>query len=318
MKRRSFLAAPALLPALAHAQQSPPLIGVLRVGGRAVEQFEPVFRRDLTRLGHQDGKTYRLQVLFADGDSSRLPALAAELVKMGAKVIVTFGNAGAAAAQAATTDIPIVGMADDLVGWGLVASMARPGGNTTGVSILAHELNTKRLEILHEIVSHARKIGVVIDDNFTLPGELDRLQAGANAIGLALTVVHARTVPEIAPAIAALAAAGVEAVQFMTSPFLNGTRATFIAAMTKMKMPAMYEWPETVEEGGLASYGPRITLCYRHVAVLVSKVLKGTRPADLPIEQPATFVLALNTGAARSIGLTIPEAMLLRADVVVD
>jgi putative ABC transport system substrate-binding protein len=317
MKRRSFLAA-ALLPAAASAQQPPPLIGVLRVGGRADEQFEPVFRRDLARLGWEDGKSYRLQVLFADGDSSRLRAMAAELVKAGSKVLVTFGNRGAAAAQAATKEIPIVAMADDLVAWGLVASMARPGGNTTGVSILAHELDVKRLEVLHELVPQAKKIGVVNDDNFTIPGELEKLQAAAARIGLALTVVHVRTVPEIAPALAALAAAGVEAVQFMASPFLNGARGTFITAMAKMKLPALYEWPETVEEGGLVAYGPRISLCYRHVAVLVNKVLRGAKPADLPIEQPATFVLAINTGAARAIGLTLPEAMLLRADVVVD
>src|SRR5260370_5979654 len=128
MKRRSFLAA-ALLPTAAAAQQPPPLIGILRAGGRADEQFESVFRHDMTRLGWEDGKTYRTQFLFADGDSSRLPALAAELVKAGPKVLVAFGNAGAAAMQAATKDIPIVVMADDLLAWGVVASMARPGGH---------------------------------------------------------------------------------------------------------------------------------------------------------------------------------------------
>jgi putative ABC transport system substrate-binding protein len=318
MKRRSLLAAPALLPALAHAQQPPPLIGILRVGSEKDEQFLPIFKRDMARLGWDDGKTWRAQVAFAEGDASRLPALATGLVKAGARVLVPFGNAGVAAAQAATKEIPIVAMADNLVALGMVASMARPGGNTTGVSILAHELDVKRLEVLHELVPQAKKIGLVIDDNFTLPDELDRLKAAAPKIGLALTVVHVRTIPEIAPALAALAAAGVEAVQFMASPFLNGTRGTFIAAMAKMKLPALYEWPETVEEGGLLAYGPRISLCYRHVAVLVNKVLRGAKPADLPVEQPATFVLAINTGAARAIGLTLPEAMLLRADVVVD
>jgi putative ABC transport system substrate-binding protein len=117
---------------------------------------------------------------------------------------------------------------------------------------------------------------------------------------------------------AALRAAKVEAVQFLASPFLNALRARFIDEVGKMKVPAMYEWPETVEEGGLASYGPRIALCYRHVAVLVNKVLRGAKPVELPIEQPATFMLALNTGTARTIGLQLPEAMLLRADVVVD
>jgi len=130
--------------------------------------------------------------------------------------------------------------------------------------------------------------------------------------------MHVQTLPEIVPAMAALGAAKVEAVQFLTSAFLTGARAAFMAEIAKMKVPAMYEWPETVEEGGLASYAPRISLCYRHVAVLVNKVLRGAKPADLPIEQPATFVLAINTGAAHAIGLALPEAMLLRADVVVD
>jgi putative ABC transport system substrate-binding protein len=320
MRRRNFLAGigAVLLPAALRAQQAPPLIGVVRVGNRADDQFESVFRRDLVRLGWEDGKTYRMQVLFADGNTSRMSALTAELVKAGPKVMVTFGNLGVAAAQAATRDIPIVGMANDLVAAGLVSSMARPGGNTTGVSILAHELDVKRLEVLHEIAPQARKIGLVTDDNFEIKGQLEKLQAAAPNMGLALTVVHVQTPAEIAPAIAALAAAGVEAVQFTTSPFLNSTRATFIAAMTKMKLPAMFEWPETVEEGGLISYGPRISLCYRHVAVLVNKVLRGAKPADLPIEQPVTFTLAVNTGTARAIGLTLPESMLLRADVVVD
>ena len=221
-----------LSPTVVRAQQVSPLIGVLRVGSRTDEQFEPVFRRDLARLGWEDGKTYRLQVLFADGKSSRLAELTAELVKAGPKVLVAFGNVGVETAQAAAKDIPIVAMANDLVAAGLVSSMARPGGNTTGVSILAHELDGKRLEVLHDIAPQARKIGVVTDDNFEIKGQLEKLQAAAFNFGLALTVVNVQTPAEIAPAIAALAAARVEAVQFMTSPFLNSARATFIAAMT--------------------------------------------------------------------------------------
>ena len=320
MRRRDFLAATgaALLPASVAAQPQPPLIGVLRVGGRADDQFEPVFRRDLARLGWEDGKTYRLQILFADNDSSRLPALAAELVKAGSKVLVAFGQVGVATVQSATREIPIVAMSDDLVERGLVASMARPDGNTTGVSVLARELDVKRLEVLHEFAPQATKIGVVIDDVFAIGGALETLQAAAPRLGLALTVVHVQTPAEIAPAMATLAAAKVEAVQFLASPFLHGTRAVFMAEMNRMKVPALYEWPETVEDGGLMAYGPRISLCYRHVAVLVNKVLHGAKPADLPVEQPTIFTLAINTRTALAIGLQVPEQMLLRADVVVD
>jgi ABC-type uncharacterized transport system substrate-binding protein len=320
MRRRQFLAATGavLSPAVVRAQQVPPLIGVIRVNAKSSEQFEGGFRRDMARLGWEESRGYRTHYLWADGDTGRLPAMAAELVKAGAKVLVAFGNPGVAAAQAATRDMPIVAMADDLVAVGLVPSMARPGGNTTGLSIMGHELDVKRLEVLHEIDPQALRVGVVMDDNSALKGEVAKLEQAAAKLGLDPTIVHASRREQIAPAMASLAAARVESVQFLASPFLNGARATFIDQILTMKVPAMYEWPETVEEGGLVSYAPRISLCYRHVAVLVSKVLRGAKPADLPIEQPATFTLAVNTGTAHAIGLTLPEAIILRADVVVD
>jgi putative tryptophan/tyrosine transport system substrate-binding protein len=317
MKRRIFLGL-ALLPAVSQAQQPPPLIGVMRVNARGAEQFAEPFQRDMTRLGWQEGRTYRTQFLWADGDTSRLPAMAAELLQSGARVLVTFGNFAMAAAQAATKQVPIVGIADDLVGAGLVPSMARPEGNTTGVSIMGHELNAKRLEILHEIAPQAHRIGVIRDEVNAVKGTSEKLEKAAQSLGLKLTVVSIATRDEIAPGLAALAAARVEAVQVLPSPFLNSQRATFVERIREMKLPAIYEWPETVEEGGLASYGPRQSLCFRHVAVLVSKVLHGAKPSDLPIEQPTTFTLAINTGAAQAIGLQVPETILLRADVVVD
>jgi putative ABC transport system substrate-binding protein len=317
MKRRIFLGL-ALLPAVSQAQQPPPLIGVMRVNARGAEQFAEPFRRDMMRLGWQEGRTYRTQFLWADGDTSRLPAMAAELLQSGARVLVTFGNIAMAAAQAATKQVPIVGMADDLVGAGLVPSMARPEGNTTGVSIMGHELDAKRLEILHEIAPQARRIGVIKDEVNAVKGASEKLEKAAQSLGLKLTVVHIGKREEIAPQLAALAAARVEAVEVLASPFLNSQRATFVGRMREMKLPAIYEWPETVEEGGLSSYAPRQSLCFRHVAVLVSKVLRGAKPADLPIEQPTTFTLAINTGAAQAIGLQVPENLLLRADVVVD
>jgi ABC-type uncharacterized transport system substrate-binding protein len=320
MKRRSFLAVPAMLPAIAPCgawAERPPLVGILRVNGPAAELFVPTFRRDMARLGFEEGKNYRTQVLFADGDIRRLPALAAELVKAGAQILVPFGNPGVTAAQRASAGLPIVALADDLAGSGLVASMARPGGSTTGVSIMGFELDPKRLEILHEIAPAARRIGVVVDP--TVPsGKYGAVEEAAAKLGLQLVMLRAQTPEQIGPALAELQAAKVEAVQFLASPFLNSQRAFFIEKLRELKLPGMYEWPETVEEGGLTSYAPRITLCFRYLAVQVAKVLKGAKPADLPVEQPTAFVLALNTGAARAIGLTIPEAMLLRADLVVD
>jgi len=317
MRRRTLLAAPFLLPAAARAE-APPLIGVMRVSGRSVEQFVDVFQRDMARLGFEEGKTYRVQTLFADDDNSRLPAMAAELVRAGARIIVPFGNRGVAAAQAASPDVAVVGMADDLAGFGLVKSMARPGGNTTGVSILGHELNVKRLEVLHEIAPAARHVGAVKDDTNMVKGAFEKVEAAAAQLGLRLTAVEVKTREQVEPALATLAAAKVDAIQFLASPVLNGLRRVFVERVAGLRLPAMYEWPETVEEGGLASYAPRITLCYRHVAVLVAKVLRGARPADLPVEQPTAFTLALNTGTAKAIGLQIPGDFLLRADVIVD
>ena len=294
-----------------------PLVGVLRTGSPSDDLFRDVFKRDMARLGFEEGRAYRTQYAFAEGDVTRLPALAAGLVQAGAQLLVAFSVTGVAAAQAATRTVPIVAMADDLVAAGQVASVARPGGNTTGVSIMGRLLDIKRLEVLHELVPKARKIGVVTDSTVSAV-ELRELEQAARKLGLVPTTVDIHSVERIAPGIATLEAAGVEAVQFFASTFLQVVRGRFIAEMTRLKLPAMYEWPETVEEGGLSSYGPRISLCYRHVAVLVSKVLRGARPADLPIEQPTNFTLAVNGGAARKIGLVLPEDMILRADLVVD
>jgi putative tryptophan/tyrosine transport system substrate-binding protein len=319
VRRRSLIAAAGamVLPASARAQ-TPPLVGVLRFNPRRVETFAGIFERDMARLGWEDGKDYRAEFLFADGDPSRLPALAADLVARQPRVIAVFGNTAVAAVQQATREIPIVGMADDLVAVGLVSSMARPDGNTTGVSIMAFELDGKRLEVLHEMVLAAHRIGIVSDPASASKGAIDRVEQAAGKLGLTLSVVRIEKPDDVAPGLAALAAARVEAVQMLASPFLNAQRGVFIERLQAMRLPAMYEWPETVEEGGLACYGPRQSLVFRHVAVLIDKVLRGARVADLPVEQPTTFTLALNAAAARAIGLQLPSALLLRADLVVD
>ncbi len=320
MKRRSLLAAPAFLPGLVRAQASLPLVGVLRTGRQGDDQFVEVFRRDMARLGYEEGRNYRVHYAFANGNAERLPALASELVTAGIQLLVVFSVSGVAAAQAATRTIPIVAMADDLalVNTGQVASVARPGGNTTGVSILGRLLDSKRLEVLHELVPGARRIGMVTDGVASTLAELGKVEEAARKLGLATTVTHIRNEGQIDAGLASLRAAGVEAVQFFASTFLQAARHRFIDEINRMKLPAIYEWPETVEEVGLSSYGPRITLCYRHVAVLVSRVLRGAKPSDLPIEQPSVFTLAINTGVAKKIGIVLPENMLLRADLLID
>ena len=207
-------------------------------------------------------------------------------------------------------------MADDMVGSGLAASMARPGGNTTGVSILSPELDVKRLEILHEFVPQARRIAVLADT--TTISTRTQLASAARDLGVQLLVFEIQNSAEIGGTLDAIARARVDAVNVLASPLLNATRQLIIERTRNARLPAIYQFPETAEEGGLLSYGPRILLCYRHVVSLVDKVLRGTKPADLPIEQPSKFELAVNLKTAIDIGMTIPPTLLLRADEVIE
>jgi putative ABC transport system substrate-binding protein len=242
--------------------------------------------------------------------------LARELVAQQASLIITFGNSGIQAVQQATTSIPIVGMSDDMVGDGLVVSMARPGGNTTGISIFGKELNAKRLELLHEFAPQAHRIAVLADPD--LFGNRLQLETAAHALGLELFVFTAQNRDEMVRALDAMETTQVEAVNILTSPFLNAARNIIIERLRRARLPSIFEWPESAQEGGLLGYGPRALLVYRLVAGLADKVLRGAAPADLPIEQPTRFALALNLKTAKAIGLTIPEALLSRADEVIE
>jgi len=177
-------------------------------------------------------------------------------------------------------------MTDDMIGSGLAASMARPGGNTTGVSILASELDVKRLEILHEFVPQARRIAVLIDT--TRISTRPQLSSAARDLRVELVPFEAQNPDEVSRALDAIAAAKVEAVNVLASPLLNSSRLQIIDRMHTAHLPAIYQWPESAEDGGLLAYGPRTLLCYRHVVSLVDKVLRGANPADLPIEQPSS------------------------------
>jgi putative ABC transport system substrate-binding protein len=322
VKRRAFIAAlggvAAVWPLVARAQQpTMPLIGVLRINSKdADEAFEAPFRRYMKELGWEEGRDVRFQFVWAGGQRERLPVLAQELVAQKANLIVTFGNSGVQAVQRTTRSIPIVGMSDDMVGGGLAASMARPGGNTTGISILGSELDVKRLDLLHEFAPQARSIAVLADPSSF--GNRPQLENAARALGLELPVFIAQNREEIARALDAMEVARVEAVNILASPFLNATRSVIIERLRRARLPSIFEWPESAYDGGLLGYGPRLLLTYRLVAILVDKVLRGAAPADLPIEQPTKFELTINLKTAKAIGLTIPEALLLRADEVIE
>jgi putative ABC transport system substrate-binding protein len=267
-------------------------------------------------IGWEERRNIRFLVVLTEGSDDRAPALAGELIGKNVDVIITFGNPLIQASQRATETIPIVGMADDMVGSGLADSMARPGRNTTGVSILASELDVKRLEILHEFVPQTRRIGVLADP--TTISTRAQLTGAARDLDLELVLLEAQSPEEVNRSLDAIAAAKVGAVNVLASPPLFAARHLIMEQMRATRMPAIYQWPETAEEGGLLAYGPRLLLCYRHVVSLVDKVLRGAMPAELPIEQPFKFELVVNLNTASAIGLTIPSALLLRSDEVID
>jgi putative tryptophan/tyrosine transport system substrate-binding protein len=321
MRRRTFitiLGGVATWPVVAHAQQGRrPLIGVLRPNRQHVlETFAEPFRRYMKAVGWEEGRNIEFLFVWTDGLSERAPALAGELVAQNVDIVVTFGDPAIRAAQHATQTIPIVGMADDIVGSGLAASLSRPGGNTTGVSILASELDVKRLEILHEFVPQARRIAVLIDR--TTISTRAQLAGAARNLGLEILPFEAQSPDEIGRILDEMAAAKVEAVNVLASPLLNVARVQIIERMRAARLPAIYQWPESAEDGGLLAYGPRTLLCYRHVVSLVDKILRGSKPGDLPIEQPSKFELVVNLKTANSLGMTIPPALLVRADEVIE
>jgi putative ABC transport system substrate-binding protein len=313
------LGACVLAPNIAWAQATKrrPVIGVIRINPRDTnETFIEPFRRDMAALGWKENENVEFAFSWASGRNNALPLLAADMVARGVDVIVTFGAPGVRAAQNATRTIPIIGMADDLVGAGLVQSMARPGGNTTGISILATELDAKRLEVLHEVAPAARRIGVLHDMSITT--SIPAVKAAGRSFGVELIFAPAQTDAEVTAAIRTLIKARVSAVNVLASPILNAYRAHQIAKFAQARLPAIYEWPETAEQGGLLGYGPRNTAAYRHVAELVNKVLRGAKPGDLPVEQPTKFELVINMKAAKALGIKIPQSVLVRADKVIE
>jgi putative tryptophan/tyrosine transport system substrate-binding protein len=321
MDRRTFIAAVGggllTAPLATEAQQGRlPVIGVIRSGSKPnVDGFAARFGRDMQALGWEDGRNIRYIFVWADGRDDRFPALAADLVARPVDVIFVFGDPEIRAAQRATSTIPIVGLADDMVGSGFVASMARPGGNITGVSILAGELDAKRLALLHELVPHARRIGVLADP--TTVDTVPQVEKAARDLGIDLVTRPAKNREEIGRALDAMIAARVGAVNVLASPVLDRLRGFIIDRVRQARLPAIYQWPEIVQEGGLVSYGPRRALIYQQMTRFVDKILKGANPGDLPVEQPTKFELLINMKTAKALGITIPQSVLLRADEVI-
>jgi putative tryptophan/tyrosine transport system substrate-binding protein len=276
------------------------------------------FRQGLRDLGYIEGKNILIEYRYAEGNQVRLPDLAAELVSLKVDVIVATG-AGGLAAKNATQTIPIVFAAvQDPIATGLVDSLAMPGGNVTGLSILAPELSGKRLELLKEVVPRITRVAFLWGSSS--PGALvtkKETQAAGKALGLQLQSLEVRDSKDFDTVFEAATRDRAQALLTSPSSFINTHQARIIEFATKNRLPAMYASPEFVDAGGLMSYAPNYTDQYRRAAIYVDKILKGAKPADLPVEQPTKFEFVINLKAAKQIGLTIPPNVLARADKVI-
>jgi putative tryptophan/tyrosine transport system substrate-binding protein len=327
VKRREFISllggAAAAWPLTARAQQpAMPVIGFLSSGSSSAwGSFVDGFRRGLGEAGFIPGQNVTIEYRWADGQYDRLPALAADLV--GQRVAVIFAAGGpdpARAAKAATSIIPIAFYtAADPVKAGLVPSFNRPGGNVTGVSIMGSVLEGKRLELLHELVPKASTIGVLIDPNYPAAESESRdAQEAAARFGVTALMLAAGTEQDIDTAFATLAQRGAGALLVTQNPFFLARREQLFVLAMRHGLPAMYFLREFPVNGGLASYGPDFKEGYRQAGIYVGRILKGTKPADLPVLQPTKFELVINLKTAKTLGLDVPDKLLALADEVIE
>jgi ABC-type uncharacterized transport system substrate-binding protein len=323
MRRRELIAllggAVATAPRALRAQPPAiPVFGILLVFSRdAGQTFTAPIRAYMQALGYVEGRNIAFDIRFADGQAERLPALAAQLVGRGPAVIATFGDAAARAAQSATTSIPIVAQSEDLVRAKLVTNMRRPESNTTGVSIMGTELDAKRLEILGEMLPRASAV-LLLADPTTHRESRPALNATAQALGLTLHEALASSPEQIERALRDARQRGIAGVNVLSSALLFALRARIISVAAELGLPAIYQWPETAEEGGLLAYGPSLLGAFRQVTTLVVRVLQGAKPGDLPVEQPTRFALFVNLKTAAAMGLEVPPSILLRADRAIE
>jgi putative ABC transport system substrate-binding protein len=308
--------------ALRAQQKAMPVIGYL--SGASPGPYAPfvaAFHQGLSATGYVEGQNLAIEYRWAEGHYDRLPALAADLV--GRKVDLLAASGGSVsvrAAKSATSTIPIVFTSgDDPVATGLVASLARPGGNLTGVSFLDVELNPKRLELLSELVPQAREIALLVNPNNSNAGRTMReVQEAARAKGVQLPILKASTEGEIDAAFTTLVQLQAGALLVAGDPFFFTRREQLAALASRHAVPAIYEARESVVAGGLICYGASFTSVYRQLGIYAGKILKGEKPADLPVQQPTTFELIINLKTAKALGLTVPQALLMRAHEVIE
>lgn len=301
-----------------------PTVGVLlNTAAPKAGQSNPsldAFRSGLHELGYVEGGSVILEYRWAGGSIQHAADLAAELVRLNVAVIVSAGTPATQMAKAATTTIPIVMTAvGDPVGSGIVASLARPGGNVTGLSLLDTDLDGKRIELLKEAVPGLTRIAMLwspSDPGMTLA--FSRVEAASHTLRLTLQSLAVRGPDDLSPAAQAATAGRAEALIVTAQPFTIRHQIQILDVVTKLRLPAMYTDRRFVDSGGLMSYGPNLADVYRRAAAYVDRILKGAKPADLPVEQPTKFELVINLGTAKALGLAIPPTLRTRADQVID
>ena len=321
MKRREILvllsgATIASLHAALHAQQKAmPVIGCLNATSPQHAPVMAAFRQGLNETGYVEGQNVAIDYRWAEGHFDRLPALAADLVVRKVDAIAAMDSLAAVrAAKSATSTIPIVFMGvSDPVGNGLVASLARPGGNVTGISIMSTELMPKRLELLSDLVPQVRAIALLVNPNNPQTERVLRdLLEAAQAKGLQLSILKASTESEIDTAFTALVERHADALVVQADPVFLNRHDQLAARASRHAIPAIYANREYAASGGLISYGASLTSDYRQAGIYVGRVLKGEKPADLPVQQPTTFELVINLKTAKALGVTVPQLLLVR------
>jgi ABC-type uncharacterized transport system substrate-binding protein len=325
VRRREFIGlvggAAVAWPLAARAQQpAMPTIGFLWYGS-AIEwaPFVTAFRQGLKEAGFVEGQNVAIEFRWTEGQSDRQPALATELVRAQMAVIVT-GTVGGLAAKTATATIPIVFVVGaDPVKTGLVPSFNRPGGNVTGVSFFSNELAAKRLGLLHELLPQATAIAVLINSNFPDAADQSRnVQEAARTLGLQIRVLNASTDTDIDSGFATFAQQRADALVVAADPFFTARRNRIISLAARHAIPAIYDLREWAATGGLISYGTDLADAFRQTGIYTGKILKGTKPADLPVMQSTKYELVINLKTAKALGLTVPPALLARADEVIE
>ena len=327
MQRREFIAGLGAAGIAAWSNAAPaqqpgklPIIGYL--GPSSPENTGPntaAFLQRLRDLGWVEGRTITIEHRWAEGRPERVAEIAAEFVQQKVDIIVTTSSNDAIAMKQATSVIPIVfAVSGDPVGTGLVATLARPGGNVTGLSLQSTDLAGKRLEFLREVVPGFRRLAILANpDSPNVRSELPEVQAGARRLGFDTAKFEIRRAEDIVSAFEALKS-WADALYVVTDPLVSTNRVRVNTLALEARLPTIYGFRELVESGGLMSYGPNFPDLYRRTAEIVDQILRGTRPADIPVEQPTKFELVVNLTTAKALGLTIPETFLVRADKVIE